>query len=334
MRIAIIGATGLLGHHTARSVLERGHALTVIHRESTDLSKIQDLAYDAAVADLDDTDSIRRALDGVDAVIYCAAYYPTVPRPWKQEVAEATGRMGRFYDACADLPLQKVVYLGSSIALPKNASGEPGHEGLDYPGEPPTRNSYVRVKWAMDRQARDRARQGLPVVIGIPTMTFGEYDFGPSTGTLLTKLANREIPGYVPGDRNVVYAGDAGRGLVLAVERGRPGERYFITGAQVSMDDLVALMARVAGVPVPRSIPLGVARMVARLQAARYKLFGGAAPVLSETAIAVMSGGQFISGEKAQKELDYQPTVDLDETIARTHRWFAEVGYVRRTGEA
>jgi len=328
MRLAIIGATGLLGHHAARAALDRGHELTVIHRDSSDLSRIDDLAYDPVVADLGDTDSIARALDGVDAVIYCAAYYPTVPRPWRDEVATGTGRMDRFYDACARHSLDKIVYLGGSIALPVNPSGEPGHEGLQYPGEPPTKNAYVRVKWAMDRQASERASQGLPVVIAIPTMSFGEYDFGPSTGTLLTKLANRELPGYVPGNRNVVYAGDGGRGLVLAVERGRPGERYFITGSNVSMDDLVATIARVANVPVPRSIPLGVARVMAKIQAVKYKLLGGEPPVISETAIAVMSGGQFISGAKARDELEYEPSIELEETIQRAYDWFKEVGYI------
>ncbi len=328
MRIAIIGATGLLGHHAAKAALERGHELTVLHREGSDLSKIDDLTYQSAIVDLEDTTTVTRALAGVDAVLHCAAYYPTVPRPWKEEVATATGRMERFYQACAEHQLDKIVYLGSSIALPKHPDGEPGHEGLDYPGEPPTKNAYVRAKWAMDKQASEQAKNGLPVVIGIPTMTFGEYDFGPSTGTLLTKVANRELPGYVPGNRNVVYAGDAGRGLILAVERGRPGQRYLITGANVSMDELVAAMAKIAGVPVPRSIPLAMARIVGKLQAARYKLFGGAAPVISETAIAVMSGGQLVSGDKAKSELQYEPSVDLDETIERAYRWFRQVGYI------
>ncbi len=328
MRIAVLGATGMLGHHTAIAALESGHELTIIHRRGSDLSKIADLDCRTVVADLDNAAALTEALSDVDAAINCAAYYPTKPRPWRDEVATATAQMARFYDACAAGSLQKIVYLGGAIALPKHPDGIPGDENLDYPGPPPTKNSYVRVKWAMDRQAAERAQAGLPVVIGIPTMSFGEYDFGPSTGTLLTKVANQDLPGYVRGNRNVVYAGDAGRGLVLALERGRPGERYLITGSDVSMDELVALMARIAGVATPKALPMAAARVVGAVQAWKYKLFGGDPPVISETAIAVMSGGQFLSGDKAARELGYQPTLGLEETIERAYRWFESVGYI------
>src|SRR5258708_15501203 len=103
----------------------------------------------------------------------------------------------------------------------------------------------------MDRMARERAREGLPVVIGIPSMCFGEYDRGPTTGQLIVDIANRTLPGYIHGNRNVIYAGDAGRGLVLACEAGRIGERYLLTGTNLPMTELVPMIARVAGVPAP-----------------------------------------------------------------------------------
>jgi dihydroflavonol-4-reductase len=329
MRIAVIGATGMLGQHTARALLAGGHELHVIHRASSRLDTLAGLRYSASMAELDDAPALIEALAGSDAVINCAGYYPTRPRPWREDVAIATRQMDNFYAACAAHALRKIVYLGGAIALRRNQSGEPGDETLDYPNAPDNKNPYLQVKWAMDRQALQQASRGLPVVVGIPSMTFGEYDYGPTTGRLLVEIANGTLPGYVRGKRNVIYAGDAGQGLVRVCEAGRPGERYLLTGSNLSMDELVSKMASLAGVPMPRVIPLPVAKGVSKLQSLRYRLLGGALPKVDATAIAVMSAGQFLSGKKAERELGFKAGTTVDMALERALAWFRAEGYVR-----
>lgn len=328
MRIGVIGATGMLGQHTARAVVAQGHELVVIHRVSSRLDGLRDLKYRSAVADLDDRAALAQALAGVDAVINCAGYYPTVPRPWQEEVHTALVQMENFYAACEGRALHRIVYLGGAIALRRHPAGEPGDETLEYAGEPPSRNPYLQVKWAMDAQALRKARGGLPVVVAIPSMTFGEHDDGPTTGRLIVEIANRTLPGYVRGRRNVIYAGDAGRGLVRACEDGRVGERYLLTGENLTMDALVAKIAAIAHVSAPRAIPLPIAKLVSRLQTWRYQHLHGPLPRVDATAIAVMSAGQFLSGAKAQRELGFRAQVNVDDAIARALTWFREKGYV------
>ena len=327
MRIAIIGASGMLGHHAARAALARGHELTVVHRASSKLDGLKDLRFTSALADLDDRAALTAALKKVDAVINCAGYYPTLPRPWREEVRTALAQMDNFYAACASLPLKKIVYLGGGIALRKHPQGLLGDETLDYPGEPENKNPYVQVKWAMDTQALVKARAGLPVTIGIPTMTFGEYDAGPTTGRFIVQIAKGTMPGYVQGKRNVIYAGDAGLGLVRVAEDGRAGERYLLTGHNTDMGELTALMARLAGKPAPKAIPLGVAKLVSRVQTLKYHWLKGPPPVVNATAIAVMSAGQHLSGAKAEKELGFKATVSVEDAVARALKWFRANGY-------
>ncbi len=329
MRIAVIGATGMLGHHTARAVLARGHELTVVHRASSKLDQIADLKFRSAIADLSDTTALERALTDVDAVINCAGYYPTKPRPWHAEVATAVTQMEHFYAACARHALKKIVYLGGAIALYRHPKGEPGDETLEYTEEPMDKNPYLQVKWAMDVQARRKLREGLPVVIGIPSMTFGEHDYGPTTGRLILEIANRTLPGYVRGRRNVIYAGDAGTGLVRVCEDGHAGERYLLTGTNVTMDELVTRIAQLAGVTAPRAIPLPVARAAAGIQGFRYKYLKGPPPKVDSTAIAVMSAGQFLTGAKAERELGFRAQTSLDDAIRRALGWFRQMGYVK-----
>jgi len=328
MKIAIIGATGMIGHHTAKAVLERGHELYVIHRASSNLTKIADLSYQSAIADLDDAQSLAAALKQVDAVINCAGYYPTVPVPWQEEVTTAMAQMENFYHACKQCNLQKIVYLGAAIALNKAEDGQMADADCEYIAQPTNKNPYLQVKWAMDELAKKAAKKGLPVVIAIPSMTFGEYDFGPTTGQLLMEIANESLPGFIAGDRNVIYAGDAGRGLVLACERGRVGQRYLFTGENITMSALIPMIAKLANVVTPKEVPLIAAKILSKVQALKYQLFAGKTPKISATAITVISAGQFLNGEKAQKELGFKAEMSVENSIIKTLRWFKEQKYI------
>lgn len=330
MRIAIIGATGMLGHHTALAASRAGHEVIVVYRNPRSLEAIRDFQFEARHADLNDRVALRSAFTGIDAVINCAGYYPTVPRPWRDDVQTATSQMQNFYDACADLPLNKIVYLGAAIALPRDSKGRPGNEELRYRKPPDNKSPYLQVKWALDELALTRAEEGLPITIGIPTMTFGEFDPGNTTGRLIIELANRSLPGYVNGCRNVIYAGDAGRGLVRVCEAGRSGERYLLAGENLTMAELMDKVAAAVGAPMPKAVPLNVARLVSAWQTFRFKL-GGPEPKVSDSAIAVMSSGQFIDGEKARKQLGFYPEVSIDEAIARALKWFRGRGLVTQS---
>ncbi len=328
MRVAVIGATGMLGHHTALALVAAGHEPVIIHRPESDLSRIADVAGERRPADLDEPATLRAALDGVDAVVHSAAYYPTRPAPLRAHVERARTQIDAFIAAARDAAVARIVYVGASVALPRAETGQPAHAALRYEGAPPDPNAYLQVKWLMDDRCLAAAREGVPVSIAIPAMTLGEYDWGPSTGQFITRIANREMARYVEGRRNVIYAGDAGRGSAHVCADGRPGERYLLTGANVTMAELVAMIADKTGVPRPRPVPLGVARAVARAQALRFRLFGGAPPRLSDTAIAVMAYGQYLDGEKAERQLSFRAALRLEETLDRAIAWFRQVGYI------
>ena len=102
MRIGILGATGMLGHHAALAAQAGGHDVVVLHRANSRLDYLRGLHYQGRIADLDDAKSLQQALRGLDGVINAAAYYPTTPRPWREEVSRATTQMEAFYRACGE----------------------------------------------------------------------------------------------------------------------------------------------------------------------------------------------------------------------------------------
>ena len=329
MKVAVIGATGLLGHHAARAVKAAGHQLLLIHRSSSRIERLAYLGAECRVAELLDLRALTQALQGVDGVIFCAGYYPQRPRRWQDEVASALDQTLQFYSACRAAGVQRIVYVGSAMALPRHPKGLPAHEGLFHDEMPRWRNAYVLTKWALDEQAREQARAGLPVVIGIPGLCLGELDAGPSSGRLITAMDSGEMRGFVEGPRNLVDAQEAGRGLVLALEHGRIGERYLITGDNLLMGDLVRRIAECLQVPMPVALSPKKASGLAAWGQLRYRVTGSW-PWLDESAVALMSGSQFLDGRKAREELGFEARQSVDDILLRSVGWFAENGYLRR----
>lgn len=100
------------------------------------------------------------------------------------------------YQACKASQVKKIVYVGGAIALSRNPAGKPAHQDLSYPGQPENKNAYLQAKWAMDDLALRLAADGLPVSIARPSMTFGEFDFGPSTGQFLAGDKAKKALGF------------------------------------------------------------------------------------------------------------------------------------------
>ena len=329
MKLGIIGGTGMLGHHIAIAAIFKQYEIVIIHREDSDLSRISDLTHASRVADLNDRGSLINAFKGLDYVVNAAAYYPTIPKPLSAEIKTARLQMQFFLDAVKEANVKRALYVGGAIAIPKSLSGT-ADESQVYEKAPENTAPYVQVKWLMDEMARNASKAGLPIVIGIPSMTFGEYDYGPTTGRLIVELANDTLPAYVKGVRNVVFAGDAGRGLLLALEKGRFGERYLITGENTNTDDLVGLICKKAGVKkLEKTLSINIAKIISKAQEIRYTLFRGAPPTLSSTAIAVLSSGQHLNGIKAKDELGYTPELSADDAVHRALNWFKKVGYIK-----
>ncbi|WP_109299208.1 NAD-dependent epimerase/dehydratase family protein [Aquimarina sp. AU474] len=329
-KIAVIGATGMLGHHVAKHILEDpDNLLYVIHRKTSDLSSINELDYNGRIADLNDQESLSKSFEGLDYVLNCGAYYPSAPKPLKDEIKIAKQQMGNFINALKKSTVTKGLYLGGAIAIPKSDSGT-ANENEIYTSSPKNKSAYVQVKWIMDKMAREAGQSGIPIVIGIPSMTFGEYDHGPSTGRIITNTINQTLPGFVNGNRNVIYAGDAAKGLLAACIHGRIGERYLITGENISMKDVIHKIITIEGMDtIPKEVSLGLAKMVSKFKITKYKLFGGELPLLDDTAIAVMSAGQFLDGNKAKKELNYEPKTSIDTAIQKTIAWFKSNNYIK-----
>lgn len=327
MKIAVIGATGLIGQHTVRAVLARGHELRVVHRPGSDLQSLEGLRFETSTADLADHAALKNACDGVDAIIHCAAYYPQLYGQLDLELATAREQMENFCAAAQASGCSKVIYISAASILNKPAEATLANETMLF-GKAPTRSNPFRlIKWHMEQIAERYIAQGLPLVFAIPSMVFGEYDYGPTAGRLIVGIANGTMRNYIACQRNIIAGPDLAEGLMRCLEAGKVGERYILAGTNISFEELVQKIAAAAQVPMPKRVPLALATTLALLQTLRYRITGKI-PGIKLSELRMLAAGKFLDTRKATQELGFTASTPVDTAIAEALYWFRSKGYI------
>jgi farnesol dehydrogenase len=325
-RLLVTGGTGFLGKNVARALAARGHHVRLLVRERSDLDGLP-AAAEVARGDVTDPASVARAMEGCDAVVHMAALVKMWV-PERERFAEVNvGGLRHVLDAARAAGV-RVVYTSSFIAVGP-AGPEPADESRVHPGTS-YRNDYERTKAAADRVAREAAAAGQDLVILYPGVVYGP---GAMTdGNLVVKMVADHLRGRLqgivgPGDRLWCYAfvDDVADAHVLALDKGRAGERYFLGGENVSMNGLFAALEEVAGAPPPRRhIPYPAARALG-LALYLWAELTGHPPMLTHEVVDVFREHWAYSSAKAERELGYRPT-PLREGLRRTVEWLRGQG--------
>ena len=327
MKIAVLGATGLIGQHAARAVLARGHTLRVVHRAGSKLATLAGLNFEAAEADLDDRDALISALTGAEAVIHCAAYVPRQADQLDAEIAIARRQMENFCQAALASGCSKVVYVSAASILNKPSGAPLANESMLFIDEPKRDNPFRLIKWHLEQIAAQYVGRGLPLVTAIPSMVFGAYDHGPTAGKLIVGIANGTIKNIVACQRNIIAGPDLAEGLLRCLEAGKVGERYLLAGSNLTLPALAEKIAAATAVKNPSCVPFAVALTLARLQHWRQKLTGHPAKI-KLTELRMLAAGKFLDTSKASRELGFNATTSVEQAIADALAWFRAHGMI------
>jgi dihydroflavonol-4-reductase len=265
-RVLVLGATGAIGAHAVRACLARGWPVRAFVRPASGRQNLAGLDLEIAEGDARAPAALADAFRGCDAFVHAAGFYPTSGLAPARAVVEALASVRDVFQAAASEGVRRGVYVSSASTLGSDSGAPTAHS---------TGGPYHRAKEAMERLARARAADGLPLVIVNPTLCLGEYDRKPSSGRLVLEVARGRAPVYVQAPVNVVYTGDVGRGIAAALVAGRIGERHALAGDDTTVKWLVRQIAYEAGAPMPRlRIPLAAARAGARIADARARARG------------------------------------------------------------
>jgi dihydroflavonol-4-reductase len=322
----LTGATGFVGAAVARALLARGHRLRVLVRRGSDRRNLAGLEVETVQGDLADPPSLAAAAAGCRYVVHVAADYRIwVPDPDAMLRANVAGTEALMRAALA-AGAERIVHCSSVAALGLSADGTPADE--DTPVDEASivgiyKLSKYRAERAVLRMVRD---DGLPAVIVNPAAPVGPRDIKPTpTGRMIADAAAGRMPAYVDTGLCVVHVDDVAQGHVLALERGRVGERYILGGENLLLRDLLALVAAEAGrarprVRLPRELLWPIA--IGFEAAARI---GGITPLVTRDHLRMARKKMFFSSAKATRELGYAPRPACD-AVRDAVAWFRAQG--------
>lgn len=327
MRALVTGGTGFIGASVVRVLLARGCAVRVLARKGGDRRNLAGLEVEWAEGDVRDRSAVGRAVAGCSHVFHVAALYAFHAPPREVYAINVDGTRN-VLEAAWEEGVERFVHTSSVAALGLRRDGDPADETV-LPDPRTLIGHYKRSKYLGQEVALAYARRGLPVVVVNPSFPVGPYDRSPTpTGQVILDFLNGRMPAYVETGLNVVAVEDVAEGHVLAAEQGRPGELYILGGENLTMGELLRLLADLTGLPAPQlRLPAWPLVPLAYVNAALCALTGGAPRLTPDT--ARMAGHRmFYSPAKAVQELGL-PQTPAREALRRAVTWFWENGYVR-----
>ena len=324
--ILATGATGFVGNHVARALIRRGEAVRLLVRKTSNLSWLTDLKYETAGGDLRDCASLDAAVKGCSALFHVAADYRfDVSDPADVYRSNVEGTRG-LLEAAGSAGVKRIVYTSTvgCIGLIKDGLG---NEDTPVSLEMMV-GTYKRTKFQAEEAARELAAKGLPVVIVNPTAPIGEFDAKPTpTGEMIVRFLKRKMPAVIDTGLNLIDVRDCAEGHMLAMEKGRVGERYILGCRNMTLMQICEALSKISGLPAPkRHIPYAVAYMAGWINT-KGSLLLGRTPTISLEGVRMARKRMWVDCAKAVRELGL-PQTPPEEALARAVAWYKENKYV------
>jgi len=317
----VTGASGFLGWHVAKILTEQGHKVRALCRPT---SELRELDVERITGDLRDPASLACAVEGCERVYHVAADY----RLWSKNPADlyAANVEGtrNLLDAAVRAGVQRIVYTSTvgCVGMPQNQEGDEDTPVsiTDMTGH------YKRSKWLAEQVALEKSREGAPIMIVNPTAPIGDHDWKPTpTGKIILDFLANRLPAFVDTGLNLLDARDAALGHILAADKGKPGERYILGCENLTLEQILQRLAKIANKPAPRlKLPYAVAYAAGVVSTALASITGKQ-PIAPLEGVRMARKRMFVSHAKAARELGFQPG-PVDAAIERAVAWFKESG--------
>ncbi len=251
MKALVTGATGFVGGAVVRALVKNDLDVRVLARAGADLQNIQHLPVERVEGDLRDQASLRNALAGCRQLYHVAAHYAL----WAKDPSifydiNVTGTKN-LLEAARDVGVERIVYCSTIGAI-----GLPPGGGLGTEQTPVSLDQmaghYKRSKYLAEQEVVTLAKAGLPVVIVKPSAPVGAGDVKPTpTGQVIVDFMKGRMPAYIETGMNIVDVDDVAAGHLLAMEKGRIGERYILGNKNLMLREVYEILSRLTGIKAP-----------------------------------------------------------------------------------
>jgi len=322
-----------VGCHVARELVGRGVSVRALVRANSrrdNLSRLDPRLLEQFEGDLTDAESLRSAVKGCDILYHVAADYRLWARD-PQELYRANVQGTRdLLQSALDGGITKVVYTSTVGALGIPHDGTPGTETTPVT-ERDMIGHYKRSKFLAEEEARAFVAKGLPIIITNPSTPVGENDIKPTpTGQIIVDFLNRKMPAYVDTGLNLIDVHDVALGTILAGERGKVGERYILGNRNLTLKEMLGILAAITGIPAPKvKMPYFAAYLAVGIENLVVDKLLHRAPAHPFEGVKMAKHKMFFDASKAVQELGL-PQSPVEEALARAVHWFRMNGYTKR----
>lgn len=326
MKTFVTGATGFIGASIVRELLKDGREVRVLVRSASNISNLKGLDVEIWKGDLLDTAGLRRGLKGCDILYHAAADYRLWTRNPDEMYRINVGGTAAILEAALENGITRVVYTSSVGTLGNPGNGAPGTEETEVSLADMV-GPYKKSKFLAEREAERFVARGLPVVIVNPSTPVGPWDIKPTpTGKIIVDFLKRRMPAYLDTGLNLIAVEECARGHILAEQKGRPGRKYILGNANISLRDIFRMLQEITGIPAPKvRLPYAPVLVAAWLNE-RISQITGREPLIPLAGVRMAAHHMYFDSGRAVRELGLQQT-PVTEALERAVAWFRTNNY-------
>jgi dihydroflavonol-4-reductase len=326
MAALVTGATGFVGSWLVRKLVEKGERVHVLHRAGSSMEELEGLDFKSCLGDITDPSSLLSAMQDVDTVYHLAGVvgYTASMRELMERVNVQGTR--NVVEAVAKHKV-KLVYMSSVVAVGASFDGKPLNESSPY-NLSHLNLGYFETKKAAEDIVRDACQKGqVNAVILCPSTIYGAADAKKGSRKTQLKVAQGKLPFYTSGGVSVVSVHDVVAATIRARDLGRNGERYILSGENLTIHDLFNRIAKLAGAKPPSiRLPNWSVHALGKVGDV-LESFGRKGPISGENAWTSVLFHWF-DHSKATRELEFNPR-PAQEALSESVEWMKQHGYLK-----
>lgn len=312
MKVLVTGANGFTGSHLVKELAARGDEVIGLVRQTSNLKRLQACQVKLVYGDITDRKALHEAIASVDWVFHTAAYVELgLVNAAKMEKVNVEGTRA-VLEAAKAARVQKLVYC-STIGVFGDTKGEVVNETF-IRKQKEFSSAYDRTKYRSQQLVDEFAQQGLPVVSLLPSGIMGGDD--PHFGPVIAQFMKGGLKLWAGGDRitGIVHVDDLVKGMILAAERGKAGEKYIISAGDLTTRKMFEILSKETGIAVPAEAPKPLVRVIGNLLDPIGRLLSWQPPLSRERVHYIYDRCVRVEASKACQELGWQPR-SVEETL-------------------
>lgn len=327
MKVFLTGGTGFVGSSVLRELLAGGADVRALARPNGDRRNLEGLTLELVEGDLDDPALLARAMEGCEWAFHVAAYYSLLRRDRAAIYRANVEGTRHILQAARAAGVKRVVHTSSVAAIGVPPEGKIADETFQTTADELV-SDYKKSKFLAERLARDAAREGLPVVIVNPSTPIGPYDVKPTpTGDIILRFLQRRMPAYVDTGLNLIHVRDVAVGHIRAAEKGRVGERYILGCRNMTLKEILDLLASITGLPAPtRRLPHWLPIVVGAVDELFISRLTGKPPTVALDSARMAAHPMYYDATRAVTYLGL-PQTPIETALREAVNWFREHGY-------